>query len=284
MKLNLLLPVIILLNLYPGTISSQIIKQYQTRHSLRITDNEAAEIGRRIWNNESRGKIEGLTSWNEGEDFASLGIAHFIWYPDGKTGPFKETFPDFTRFLQANGVKLPPFMKKSQRCPWPDRQTFMKNFNSREMLELRNLLESTISHQVRFAAIRLEQALPQMKNAATNNFRELIEERFYLVAAKPGGLYALMDYVNFKGEGISETERYQGHGWGLLQVLTEMKEGNPLVEFSKAAARVLQRRVRSSPPERNESRWLKGWINRCRTYSSDNHEPLHPKDHKRQPE
>lgn len=237
---------------------------------LKISDKSAEEIGRKIWKNESQGKIEGLTSWNEGEDFASLGIAHFIWYPENKSGPFKETFPDFLRYLQKNGIKLPVFMQKSQHCPWPDRQAFMKSFNSREMLELRSLLKETVYHQVRFAALRLEKALPEMLDTAGCKNGSLLKNRFYLVASKPGGLYALMDYVNFKGEGTSEKEKYQGHGWGLLQVLNEMQEGSPLQEFSRAAARVLKRRVKLSPPGRNESRWLKGWLNRCGTYFSEN--------------
>ena len=78
------------------------------------------------------------------------------------------------------------------------------------------------------------------------------------------------DYVNFKGEGIKETERYQGKGWGLLQVLEEM-EGYPedrvaTAEFSRAAATVLTRRVANSPSSRGEKRWLAGWLNRCKTY------------------
>ncbi len=43
------------------------------------------------------------------------------------------------------------------------------------------------------------------------------------MAASPNGVYALVDYVNFKGEGTLATERYQDHGWGLLQVLEGMK-------------------------------------------------------------
>jgi hypothetical protein len=37
-------------------------------------------------------------------------------------------------------------------------------------------------------------------------------------------------------------------------------------EFSAAAKRVLERRVKNSPSERGESRWLAGWLNRCETY------------------
>jgi hypothetical protein len=47
-------------------------------------------IGKKVWANECDGKVEGLTSWNGGEAFPSLGIGHFIWYPAGRRGPFDE--------------------------------------------------------------------------------------------------------------------------------------------------------------------------------------------------
>ena len=87
------------------------------------------------------------------------------------------------------------------------------------------------------------------------------------MANAPGGLYPLMDYVNFKGEGTSPTERYQGEGWGLSQVLAGMSDtGSPTAAFSKSADRVLTRRIELSPPARGEKRWLPGWRNRLATY------------------
>src|SRR5687767_5521069 len=52
-----------------------------------LSDSELDRIGRRVWQNECGGRRDGLTSWNVGEDFASLGIGHFIWYPKGMDGP-----------------------------------------------------------------------------------------------------------------------------------------------------------------------------------------------------
>ena len=82
----------------------------------------------------------------------------------------------------------------------------------------------------------------------------------------------LIDYVNFKGEGTLETERYNGQGWGLLQILEGMngtEQGMPaLEEFAAGAQRVLLRRVGNSPPERGEKRWIPGWRNRIKTYTS----------------
>lgn len=144
----------------------------------------------------------------------------------------------------------------------------MRDFQSARMVELRQLLINTIALQARFAAWRLEKALGKMLAAAPASERERVKTNFYRVAAEPMGLYALMDYVNFKGEGVSPTERYKGQGWGLLQVLNTMKTSGPaLPAFADAAATVLTQRVQNAP--KNESQWLPGWKNRLRTYTSN---------------
>jgi hypothetical protein len=234
---------------------------------IKISDAEADRIGKKIWRNECAGTRDGLTAWNKGEDFPSLGIGHFIWYPQGKRGPFKESFPALKDYLQLQGVKLPGWLAAAKACPWSDRAAFMADFRSPRMEELRSLLASTVGQQARFAALRLESALPQMLAAAPASEREKIRRNFYRVANAPGGLYPLMDYVNFKGEGTSPTERYQGEGWGLLQVLAGMSDsGSPTAAFSQSADRALTRRVELSPPARGEKRWLPGWRNRLATY------------------
>ena len=90
-------------------------------------------------------------------------------------------------------------------------------------------------------------------------------------------MYALIDYVNFKGEGSSPSERYQGQGWGLLQVLEHMLD-NPdrrpeLQRFADSARFVLARRIANAPPERGEQRWALGWNRRIDTYLSPPPEP-----------
>lgn len=233
--------------------------------AVELSDAQALEIGRRIWKNECGGTVNGLTAWNAGEEFASLGIAHFIWYPEGKRGPFEESFPKLANYLAAQGVRTSGWIHGA--CPWKTRANFMSDFQSPKMLQLRELLKTTIALQARFAALRLEQALPKMLAAASAAERERVEANFYNVAGERLGLYALMDYVNFKGEGVNPSERYRGQGWGLLQVLEAMPaSGSPLPGFVKAADQVLTRRVANSPPSRNESKWLPGWRNRLRTY------------------
>ena len=232
-----------------------------------LTDVELDRIGRRVWQNECGGRRDGLTSWNAGEDFASLGIGHFIWYPKGKEGPFEESFPKLAEYLDRHGAHVPDWMKGD--CPWNSKAEFQAEFNSPHMTQLRDLLAGTVKIQSRFLAERMEQALPKMMQQAPAGSGKRVKANFERLASTGNGTYALIDYVNFKGEGIKSTERYKGEGWGLLQVLAEMKPGaaDPSAEFSRAAATVLERRVKNSPPERGEARWLPGWKNRVRGYA-----------------
>jgi hypothetical protein len=232
--------------------------------AIRVGSADAERIGKRLWQNECGGSVAGLTSWNEGEAFASLGIGHFIWYPKGARGPFVESFPKLARFLRDSGEAVPDWMMGA--CPWSARAEFVADSGSEKMRSLRALLARTVGQQARFAAMRLESALPEMLGATRPANRERVRRHFERVIAAPGGLYPLVDYVNFKGEGTSPAERYKGEGWGLLQVLESMGDGPSLRAFSDAAIAVLDRRVRNSPEERGEARWLDGWKNRCRSY------------------
>lgn len=229
------------------------------------SDSQALEIGRRIWKNECAGTVAGLTSWNKGEEFPSLGIAHFIWYPAGRTGPFEESWPGLARFLKSQGAPVEDWMLGP--CPWKSRDAFMTDIDGPRLTTLRSMLSKTVAAQARYAAMRMEAAMPKMLAATPSADRAKIEANFRRVAAEPLGFYALMDYVNFKGEGVNPAERYDGQGWGLLQVLDTMPPtGKALPEFVRAADAVLTRRVRNSPPARHEAKWLPGWRNRLQTY------------------
>ncbi len=241
--------------------------------ALTISDAQALAAGKRLWKNECGGTVSGLTSWNPGENFASLGIGHYIWYPTGERGPFEESFPELVRFLASNHVALPPWLNVNGGCPWKSRADFERAQSSPELTQLRDLLASTVAWQARFSANRLEMSLPKMLAAAPPDAAERVRRQFYRVAASPNGVYALLDYVNFKGEGVLPTERYAGHGWGLLQVLAGMPDGTGAEpseaatrDFAKSASRVLAQRVALSPPNRHEARWLAGWQSRVSTY------------------
>ncbi|MDQ7011199.1 MAG: hypothetical protein Q9M29_05205 [Mariprofundaceae bacterium] len=236
----------------------------------RLSDTELTAIGQRIYHNECNGEEACLTSWNAGEEFASLGIGHFIWYPAGTPRRFDESFPGLLRFMHTEGVAMPSWLTTDARCPWPDRQAFLAAKNSPKMVELRLFLAETMQKQAEFMAKRLENALPGILAAVPASRHEHIRSQFNRVAQAPMGMYALMDYVNFKGEGVKESERYHGQGWGLLQVLDAMqgedKGPEAVRDFARTAQRILMRRVRNSPPGRNEERWLPGWTQRLQTY------------------
>jgi hypothetical protein len=240
--------------------------------AITLSHSDAQRIGKKIWQNECNGTISGLTAWNQGEDFASLGIGHFIWYPKGRRGPFEESFPKVVSFISKRGAKLPTLLLRGveQPCPWNSRAEFLRAQHTEEMNQLRQFLVDTIDLQAEFLIARLESALPKMLAEAAPADRANVQQQFERLARTPHGCYALVDYVNFKGEGVLHTERYQGQGWGLLQVLESMhgtSDAAAVDEFSSAAKAILTRRVHNAPAQRHESRWLTGWIRRVNSYS-----------------
>jgi hypothetical protein len=238
--------------------------------AVNLSPAETRRIGNRIWQNECGGTVAGLTSWNSGESFASLGIGHFIWYPKGVHGPFDESFPKFVSFASERGTVLPAVLKERESCPWNSRAEFTQASQSAPMKELRGFLAKTIDLQAEFLVKRLQQALPKMLAESGTADGNQVQQHFDRVASSARGCYALVDYVNFKGEGVLATERYAGQGWGLLQVLEGMTQESSgreaLKSFAESARAVLKNRVRNSPPARNEARWLPGWLKRVDTY------------------
>lgn len=236
--------------------------------TLSISPETAYQIADKIWKNECAGSVEGLTCWNKGENFASLGIGHFIWYPSGKKEPFQESFPELLAFLKNQGIAPPSFLKNVQSCPWNNRESFYADINGPEMTVLREFLYATRDQQAIFIALRLENTLPAIIKDLSDTDKQKIMQNFSLLEKNPQGLYALIDYINFKGAGAASSESYQGKKWGLLQVLQGMPfpSKDILADFAASAKEVLKQRVKNAPSERNEERWLKGWLNRIDTY------------------
>jgi hypothetical protein len=233
-----------------------------------ISPQSAERIGQRLWKNECSGTVSGLTSWNGGENFASLGIGHFIWYPAGVRGPYEESFPGLVKLLIARGAKVPPWLASAKVCPWPNRAAFNAAQKSEQMTSLRKLLAGTVPLQAEYAARRSVNSLPKMLAAAGKAEQESLRAKFTALSSTGAGLYCLVDYVNFKGEGTNPAERYQGHGWGLLQVLQKMPAVTPAQApgaFAAAAKQVLQNRIDHAP--KDETRWREGWFNRCNSYA-----------------
>ncbi|NJM38699.1 MAG: hypothetical protein HC845_12995 [Akkermansiaceae bacterium] len=235
-----------------------------------LTAGQKAAIGKKIWQNECAGSVAGLTTWNAGEEFPSLGIGHFIWYPAGFKGRFEESWPSFVAFANQRGVEVPA-VGRERHSPWRSKAEFQADFKSERMTALRKWLAGNVTLQTDFIMARSRAALPKILAAAPGSERQRIEANYHKVSSSAQGTYALIDYVNFKGEGTNVAERYNGRGWGILQVLGEMKDvpsgSAAAMEFSAAAKRVLSRRIQNAPAARGEKRWEAGWHNRCATYA-----------------
>jgi len=250
--------------------SSVIIAQ-----PITLNDAQAAEIGRKIWQNEGSCLTKFLTWWGKDEAFASLGIGHFTWHPKGLKKKINECFPDFLSFAKTKGKKMPLWLKKdpSQPCPWSTREVFFANSQSSKMIELRTFLEETVDLQTQFIVDRFKKTWPEILSKAPENQREMVKRRLHAVAGNPNGMYALVDYLNFKGSGTSCTEQYCEQKWGLLQVLQTMQEPskdlNAVKSFADAARQLLTRRVENAKRlGKNEQSWLPIWLRRVDTYVS----------------
>ena len=244
---------------------------------IQLTEKQSTYIAQKVWQNEGAGKDKYLIWWNKGEDFASLGIGHAIWFSKGHTERFREVFPMMIAFMQEKNVEMPSWLTPKTDFPWQTKEDFLaaKKAKTKQYMELFHFLKRTFGYQAEFMAQRLSQALPQMLESIDESAKqELIKERFYEVmhnsdgTVNEQGLYVLLDYTNFKGEGTLKSERYNGQGWGLLQVLEHMnpKESNKLKAFAQSASAMLSRRIANSPPTRGEERWRKGWNVRLDTY------------------
>ena len=247
---------------------SEIAQQYIEPREIVISREEAVIIGKKIWQNEGRGAYENLIVWNNSENFPSLGIGHFIWYPEGEDQRYEETFPNLIKHISKTR-DIPHWLQSQQFPPWKSRDEFLENSDSDFSRKLRRFLQDTTAEQTQFIIARLEAALPKiLKNIKSGFVRESVRRNFYQVSMQKNGVYALVDYVNFKGEGISPKERYNNQGWGLLQVLRNMdhNEENPLKAFVRSADQRLTRRVANAPAD--ESQWLPIWRRRLQTYAN----------------
>jgi hypothetical protein len=246
--------------------------------SLAITRKNAARVARQVWLNETGGDRDAITSWNKTEDFASLGIGHFIWFPADLQSRFEESFPAMIRYLRKRGATPPDWLDKNPipTCPWKTKAQFDRAFSSPRMTELRRFLLRTMDLQAQFLVLRVRHALPRIvADLDDPKDRAHVRRQLKRVLAASPDLYPLIDYVNFKGEGISKNETFpdevtgKPEGWGLKHVLLEMRgrtaeQDKVLSAFSNAARTVLQRRIANNPPDRF---WQQNWMARVETYS-----------------
>lgn len=243
---------------------------------LSLSAQQKKEIGMQMWRNEGGQRYENLVIWKKNEQFPSFGICHFIWYPSTNADIYTQTFPDLLAYFKKKKVKLPAWLKDAKSAPWKTKEEFDAVAHSEQIEELRKLMFDTMDLQVEFIIKRLESAWPRIRTAAQKTKRKQMEQNFNALMQSPQGVYALIDYLNFKGEGTDPKERYNGVGWGLLQVLENMdpKFQNHPEAFAQAAKDVLSHRVVNAPVHKShEKDWLKGWYNRVNTYVTFRDEP-----------
>jgi len=235
---------------------------------ISLSPQQLREIGDKVWQNESKKSVELLTFWNHHEAFPSLGIGHFIWFPTDCTQIYVQTFPDLLLFFKKKKIALPAWLETASVCPWRTRTEFYAPESKQRLQELRTLLSSTIAVQAEFMLERLRTAIPLIIKAAKRAKRAQVKSHVHALTQSAQGWYALIDYINFKGDGTNVRERYAGYGWGLLQVLEGMDTTHATVQdaFVASACAVLERRVAHAVRKEVEQRWLIGWLQRINTY------------------
>jgi hypothetical protein len=232
-----------------------------------LTKQQQHAIAELIFQNECNLKRDCLVDWNQNEAFPSLGIGHFIWYPAGIEAGFTESFPMLIEYLKQHGTILPAWLTTLQPfdAPWANREQFLLQRNAVHANSLRQFLAEHSAQQMAFMQHRMQQSLLRIARLSQNptHFNAQVSQ----LCQTPQGIYALIDYVNFKGEGLSTSETYQGHGWGLKQVLEGMPHNDmSIAAFVDSADRILTRRADNAPNPHELEKWLPGWRKRLNTY------------------
>jgi hypothetical protein len=241
----------------------------------KITIDEIKRLEKKLWVNECGGNYDNLTFWSSKEEFASMGIAHMIWFPKGVSVPFTESFPKLLQFLEKYNEKIRDILslEEGYSCPWKTRDEFYADFQSIQMQKLRQFLANTVDLQLCFVVKNFQDQLIQKLKEMPENALKHICGQIKRLIQSPQGLTVIMDYASFKGIANS-SERYNGYGWGLFSVLELMKGkesgDQALREFVEVALFILKRRIQNAPRERHEERFLAGWEKRLATYLSKN--------------
>jgi len=258
-----------------------------------LNKDQLLSLGYRMWHNYAGGTLEGLTKW-DGSDadhqFMYLGIANNIWLPAGSSSMFQADWPTVAQELQDLGCKIKPWMLGD--CPWSSQEQFDADFNSKKMVWLRTHLskKKLVRAQAFSIAERLQRSMDpsapdSLLNGLTADQSALVQKNFDLVAhcADPLGVYALIDYVNFKGEGrLDGSEKFNGEGWGLLQVLLNMQTPADgagdvaiMTAFVQSAKFTLCQRVinhKIQDPNNNDVQYLDMWVAHLNDYLLTNTE------------
>lgn len=258
-----------------------------------LSYDDLLSLGFRMWKNYAGGTLEGLTKWDESNadhQFMYLGIASNIWLPEGSSSIFQADWPVVAQRLKDLGCKIKPWMLED--CPWSSKEEFDADFDSKKMTWLRTHLskKKLVWAQAFYIAERLQRSMDpnspdSLLNGLTADQSALVQKNFNLVVhcTNPSGIYALIDYVNFKGEGrLDGAEKFNGQSWGLLQVLLNMQtpeEGaddatiiNAFFESAKVTLnnRIINQKIQD--PNSNEQQYWNMWVAHLSDYLLSNDE------------
>ncbi|MGL4394660.1 MAG: hypothetical protein ACRCS8_05495 [Brevinema sp.] len=239
-----------------------------------FSQKELKEAATKIFFNETGGNKRFLAWWNPTEPFPSMGIGHFIWFPKDHQSIYVETFPSLKQLYREKNIAMPPLMDTNEDSPWNSYEEFTNAkylLQAKEIKQFEQFLYDTREVQLEHIFDRLKASLPKMLEITTN--KEHVSLQFHRMLNTEGGLYPLIDYVNFKGEGTKDSEKFNGEAWGLLQVLEGMtgtETGqSALDQFAENAEKMLMRRIENAwiEKQKDESMWVDNWTKRCRSYA-----------------
>lgn len=201
--------------------------------------------------------------WHLHEPFPYLGIGRFIWFPKDANFSYEEDFPSLLKFMKDRGHKMPDWLDEDFSCPWASRQEFEKD--QVRQLELRQVLESGIHLQIKFLITHSFETFETIIDSFDDVDKTVMKNKFVQLLEDPRGLYALIDYCQFKGSGLHQKEFKDGKGFGLKQVVEALPcESCNVESFVKTAKDILKERAKNS--NGHDEKWLSSWINRLDRY------------------
>lgn len=235
---------------------------------LNLSEYQKQKIAEQIFKNETGGSRAKLVHWNVGEEFPSLGIAHFIWIRSDQKLAFSDSFKGLIEFYISGGYRLPKFLNDlspSFERPWRTSSEFWSQRNSSEVMELEKFLAFTFNVQASYVFEKMKNSLPKIFNGLSDRNKDLVDYNIKKVITSSASWYPIVDYINFKGAGTDQIETTASGGWGLRQVLLKMnsKDGDASSAFAEAAKNILSLRIQKRP---QDERWREGWYKRIDTY------------------
>jgi hypothetical protein len=250
-----------------------VLGYWKTAHAeelyqFKVTD-RTVEL---IYMNETGGNPDALIIKNDKEAVCSLGIGHFIWYPAGVERQYKETFPGLLRKLQkTDGVfKGAPDVVIPSTCPWSTSTDLEAAKGSEVYKRIMMGLTSPVGKRV-----QIEYMTERARDAIAETIGEdpLAKKKVLDLLATEQGTYAVIDYINFKGNS-AVVETYGDFQWGFktaIHVMSENETLKPEVRFQIAVETLLEMRVEEAKKlGKDEASFLPGWLKRVNTYSDLN--------------